>query len=96
MSKLLQVLPSYTRGQASTGFLVAEYDMISLCLSKIFYRISIQCGPFLKTIASLHQSFLSVVVITCASHAQGRRFEPGRKQTVFLISYYFIKCLDQQ
>ena len=23
--------------------------------------------------------FLSVVVITCASHAQGRRFEPGRK-----------------
>ena len=25
-------------------------------------------------------SFRSVVVITCASHAQGRRFEPGRKQ----------------
>ena len=25
-------------------------------------------------------SFLSVVVITCASHAQGRRFDPGRKQ----------------
>ena len=24
-------------------------------------------------------SFLSVAVITCASHAQGRRFEPGRK-----------------
>ena len=30
------------------------------------------------------QCFLSVVVITCASHAQGRRFEPGRKQTFFL------------
>ena len=28
-------------------------------------------------------SFLSVVVITCASHAQGRRFEPGRKQISF-------------
>ena len=28
----------------------------------------------------LHPSFLSVAVITCASHAQGRRFEPGRKQ----------------
>lgn len=26
-------------------------------------------------------SFRSVVVITCASHAQGRRFEPGRKQS---------------
>ena len=25
------------------------------------------------------KSFLSVAVITCASHAQGRRFEPGRK-----------------
>ena len=25
-------------------------------------------------------SFLSVAVITCALHAQGRRFEPGRKQ----------------
>ena len=26
------------------------------------------------------EGFLSVAVITCASHAQGRRFEPGRKQ----------------
>ena len=26
------------------------------------------------------RSFVSVVVITCASHAQGRRFEPGTKQ----------------
>ncbi len=24
--------------------------------------------------------FLSVVVITCPSHGQGRRFDPGRKQ----------------
>ena len=31
----------------------------------------------------LSYSFLSVVVITCASHAQGRRFEPGRKQKFF-------------
>ena len=29
--------------------------------------------------------FLSVVVITCASHAQGRRFEPGRKQNYFFV-----------
>ena len=27
--------------------------------------------------------FRSVAVITCASHAQGPRFEPGRKQTFF-------------
>ena len=31
----------------------------------------------------LHLSFRSVVVITCASHAQGPRFEPGRKQDYF-------------
>ena len=30
-------------------------------------------------------SFLSVAVITCASHAQGRRFEPGRKQTFLSV-----------
>ena len=33
-------------------------------------------------------SFLSVVVITCASHAQGRRFEPGRKQNYFFVDKY--------
>ena len=27
-------------------------------------------------------SFLGVGVITCALHAQGRRFDPGRKQSV--------------
>ena len=32
--------------------------------------------------------FLSVVVITCASHAQGRRFEPGRKQNYFFVDKY--------
>ena len=31
------------------------------------------------------QGFRSVVVITCASHAQGRRFEPGRKQHVWFL-----------
>ena len=31
-------------------------------------------------------SFLSVAVITCASHAQGRRFEPGRKHPYFSSS----------
>ena len=30
-------------------------------------------------------SFRSVVVITCASHAQGPRFDPGRKQTFSLF-----------
>jgi uncharacterized membrane protein YcaP (DUF421 family) len=33
-------------------------------------------------------SFRSVVVITCASHAQGPRFDPGRKQ--LYIFFYFI------
>ena len=32
--------------------------------------------------------FLSVAVITCASHAQGRRFEPGRKQNYFFSDFF--------
>ena len=35
-------------------------------------------------------SFLSVVVITCASHAQGRRFEPGRKQNYFFVQISYL------
>ena len=36
---------------------------------------------------SVIPGFLSVAVITCASHAQGRRFEPGRKQIYFFHIY---------
>ena len=32
--------------------------------------------------------FRSVAVITCASHAQGPRFDPGRKQNLFLYSLF--------
>ena len=38
-------------------------------------------------------SFLSVAVITCASHAQGRRFEPGRKHAVLTNEYIGIQYL---
>ena len=31
----------------------------------------------------VQNGFLSVVVITCASHAQGHQFEPGRKHNLF-------------
>ena len=33
-----------------------------------------------------HVSFLSVTVITCASHEQGCQFEPGRKCMVLVNS----------
>ena len=33
-------------------------------------------------------SFRSVAVITCASHAQGRRFEPGRKQIFYFLELF--------
>ena len=41
-------------------------------------------------------SFLSVAVITCASHAQGRRLEPGWKQTYFssFVSLPFVADVD--
>ena len=38
------------------------------------------------------EGFLSVVVITCASHAQGRRFQPGRKQN-FVPIYHVTSSL---
>ncbi len=44
--------------------------------------------PLFFRIASRHLSFRSVVVITCASHAQGRRFEPGRKQRFPVFSFH--------
>ena len=31
--------------------------------------------------------FLSVVVITCPSHGQGRRFDPGRNQALILFCF---------
>ena len=46
-----------------------------------------------------HRGFRSVVVITSASHAEGRRFEPGRKHSVYLTSAvsdyldFFLNCL---
>ena len=39
-------------------------------------------------------SFLSVAVITCASHAQGRRFEPGRKHPYFASSVRLAFVVD--
>ena len=40
-------------------------------------------------------SFRSVVVITSASHAEGRRFEPGRKQilSLFIFAQMFLYFL---
>ena len=41
-------------------------------------------------------SLRGVAVITCASHAQGRRFEPGWKQTYFssFASLPFVADVD--
>ena len=38
-----------------------------------------------KEIAALLIRFLSVVVITCPSHGQGRRFDPGRNHDIFFF-----------
>ena len=47
-----------------------------------------------KTGSGCPSGFRSVVVITCASHAQGRRFEPGRKH-MFWVQLLGLKgCLD--
>lgn len=36
-------------------------------------------------------SFCSVVVITFASHAKGRRFDPGQKQIIFFYFYFLFR-----
>ena len=39
---------------------------------------------------TFHRRFRSVVVITSASHAEGRRFDPGRKHLLlFRFSFTF-------
>ena len=43
-------------------------------------------GQGASVVVALPSGFLSVAVITCASHAQGRRFEPGRKHPCFASS----------
>ena len=52
-----------------------------------FFAFFLLFGPLCDMAFTEHQSclcgFLSVAVITCASHAQGRRFEPGRKHQYF-------------
>ena len=53
----------------------------------LFFLFSIFSCIVLSCIISWHpthsRGFRSVVVITCASHAQGPRFDPGRKHVVF-------------
>jgi hypothetical protein len=45
-----------------------------------------------KDFAALLSRFLSVVVITCPSHGQGRRFDPGRNQYIrFFFFFFFIQ-----
>ena len=48
----------------------------------IYYKIFTR----LRSPGVASRCFLSVVVITCALHAQGRRFEPGRKHSIFLFT----------
>ena len=50
----------------------------------------------LLLLEKLEQSFRSVVVITCASHAQGPRFEPGRKQIANLLRVLPLACPGTQ
>ena len=53
-------------------------------------------GQGASVVVALPSGFLSVAVITCASHAQGRRFEPGWKQTYFssFASLPFVADVD--
>ena len=61
---------------------IPRWDETFFCLTlsgNVFQSIG-------EILLSTVNSFLSVVVITCASHAQGRRFEPGWKHQNFASS----------
>ena len=62
-----------------------KYVRQTLLMFKIYYSHSLAWA-----------GFRSVVVITCASHAQGPRFEPGRKQVLFLIFNKVFHILKQE
>ena len=57
-------------------------NLISKC-PDLLYRLQ-------RTGSLQHHSFLSVVVITSALHAEGRRFEPGRKQRCLSCSGFLL------
>ena len=46
-------------------------------------RIRLKGFVIMSNLSTLICRFRSVVVITCASHAQGPRFDPGRKHDCF-------------
>ena len=51
-----------------------------------------ECGKAGK-MPTASNGFLSVVVITCPSHGQGRRFDPGRKHGAHFFYLVFISFL---
>ena len=60
--------------------------------NKLMQKKIIQISPAVilarsASVVPCISSFLSVVVITCASHAQGRRFDPGRKQAFIWLAH---------
>ena len=70
---------------------IPRWDETFLSLSNSVFKVTME--KLLNTV----NSFLSVVVITCASHAQGRRFEPGRKQSLCFTSLtYLSKKMENQ
>ena len=62
------------QGQAFQG---KVFSLLSLGDLLFFFLVPIFQSCFQSTFT--YACFRSVVVITCASHAQGRRFDPGRE-----------------
>ena len=54
-----------------------------------FYFLAIKYS--LKFLLSSCSGFRSVVVITSASHAEGRQFNSGRKQLCYIIFIFMLK-----
>ena len=62
---------------------------------KTYIERKVRIAPLIMLV---HRRFRSVVVFTSASHAEGRRFEPGRKQFfsflfMAFVALFVIACL---
>ena len=77
---------------------MSNFELLDLLPRLIFCVFLIKKTTSSRSAHHLHFLFItgfrSVVVITSALHAEGRRFEPGRKQMIFSLWPYNLlpKC----
>ena len=75
-----------------TSFLIKKNEFVNSLIDSFVHLLTRSFIDDIRTrnmtMTRLH-GFRSVVVITSALHAEGRRFKPGRKQFFLIIFLFF-------